>query len=114
MSLLRYEFLPQAESELAEAVSWYDAAEPGFGTEFIIELQQAIDLLLNNPFAGKIARLPAKIAYREWLLYRFPYRIIYSVERDGILIVAVVYQGRRPGYWRNRVQEVPAIYQLAA
>jgi plasmid stabilization system protein ParE len=53
VSLLRYEFLPQAESELAEAVSWYDAAEPGFGTEFVIELQQAIDLLLNIPSRGR-------------------------------------------------------------
>ncbi len=114
MSLLRYEFLPQAESELAEAVGWYDAAVVGLGTELVIELQGAIDLLLGNPFAGKVARLPAKVAYREWILSRFPYRIIYSVEEDGILIVAVVYQGRRADYWRDRVQEEPALYQLAA
>jgi hypothetical protein len=35
-----------------------------------------------------------KMAYREYLLHRFPYRIIYSIEAGLILIVAVVYQGR--------------------
>lgn len=114
MSQLLFEFLPLAESELAEAMTYYDAAKPGLGTEFSAELLHAIHLLLDNPFAGKITRLPAKVAYREYLLRRFPYRIIYRIEDDVLLIVAIIYQGRRPGYWRNRIQEAPAIYAVAA
>ena len=114
MSLFRYEFLPKAEGELAEAITHYDAAKSGLGIELAIELERVIQLLLDNPFAGKIAQLPTKVAHREFLLHRFPYRIIYSVEEDCILIVAVLYQGRRPGYWQNRIQEEPAIYAAAA
>ncbi len=95
MSLLRYEFLPVAERELAEAMTYYDAAKPGLGSAFGAEFLHAIHLLVDIPFAGKVARLPTKMAYREYLLRRFPYRIIYRVEADVILIVAVVYQGRR-------------------
>ena len=114
MSLFRYEFLPKAEGELAEAITHYDAAKSGLGIELAIELERVIQLLLDNPFAGKVAQLPAKVSYREFSLHRFPYRVIYSVEEDCILIVAVLYQGRRPGYWQSRVQEEPAEYLLAA
>lgn len=114
MSSLRYDFLPQAESELAEAITWYDAAESGLGIELAIELERVIQLLLDNPFAGKMAQLPTQVAYREILLHRFPYRIVYRVEQDCILIVACAYQGRRPGYWQNRVQEEPRRYAVAA
>ena len=114
MSLFRYEFLPKAEGELAEAITHYDAAQSGLGIELAIELERVIQLLLDNPFAGKVAQLPTKVAYREFLLHRFPYRVIYSVEEDCILIVAVLYQGRRPGYWQSRVQEKPSRYAAAA
>lgn len=114
MSLSQFQFLPLAESELAEAMTHYEAAKEGLGTEFGAELLHAIYLLLDNPFAGKIAHLPATVAYREYLLRRFPYRMIYRIEGDVLLIVAIIYQGRRPGYWRNRVQDVPAIYAVAA
>jgi plasmid stabilization system protein ParE len=114
VSLFRYEFLPKAEGELAEAITYYDAVKSGLGIELAVELERVIQLLLDNPFAGKVAQLPTKVAYREFLLHRFPYRVIYSVEEDCILIVAVLYQGRRPGYWQSRVQEEASRYAAAA
>jgi hypothetical protein len=40
---------------------------------------------------------------RRMLLHRFPFSLVYSVEVDAILIVAVAHYGRRPGYWQSRV-----------
>jgi hypothetical protein len=37
------------------------------------------------------------------LLHRFPFSVIYSVEADMILVVAIAHHGRRPAYWQSRV-----------
>ena len=39
--------------------------------------------------------------------------LIYSEEPDGILIVAVAHQKRRPGYWGKRIGSAPRSAQLA-
>jgi hypothetical protein len=33
---------------------------------------------------------------------RFPFSLIYRVDRDTIAILAVAHHSRRPGYWRRR------------
>jgi len=50
------------------------------------------------------------------LLKDFPYAVIYEIDQatDTVHVTAVCHQQRSPGYWRDRVQEEPAIYQLAA
>lgn len=32
----------------------------------------------------------------------FPYAILYSIEADYVLIMAVMHCHREPGYWKNR------------
>jgi hypothetical protein len=33
----------------------------------------------------------------------FPYAVLYTIEADYILIVAIAHGKRRPGYWRHRL-----------
>jgi len=40
---------------------------------------------------------------RRCLLRRFPYGIVYSIENDSILIVAVANLHRGPEYWSARL-----------
>ena len=45
----------------------------------------------------------------RFLLDCFPYRLIYSIDTNDIIIVALAHQHRRSGYWRGRVEEsIPA------
>lgn len=39
---------------------------------------------------------------RRCLTNRFPFGILYSVEADRVLILAVMHLHRDPGYWRER------------
>lgn len=39
---------------------------------------------------------------RRMLVRRFPLAIIYRVEAQRVLVVAIAHQRRRPGYWRRR------------
>jgi hypothetical protein len=47
---------------------------------------------------------PGRTDVRPRVLQRFPYSIIYLVERNEIVIVAVAHHKRRPGYWLDRLR----------
>jgi plasmid stabilization system protein ParE len=42
---------------------------------------------------------------RRYLLRRYPFSVIYRIETDRVLIVAIAHAHRRPRYWKNRVSE---------
>ncbi|GJD21351.1 hypothetical protein RIVM261_063070 [Rivularia sp. IAM M-261] len=39
---------------------------------------------------------------RRCMARRFPYGILYTIEQDYILILAVMHCSREPGYWKSR------------
>ena len=39
---------------------------------------------------------------RRCMARRFPYGILYTIEQDYILILAVMHSSREPGYWKSR------------
>ena len=71
----------------------------GLGLDFLADVQFGIDKVRARPFLGHAIDK----GLRRLLLHRFPFSIIYSVEVDAILIVALAHYGRRPGYWKERV-----------
>ena len=40
---------------------------------------------------------------RRCLLHKFPFKVLYSIEKDYIYIVAVAHCHRRPEYWIDRL-----------
>jgi hypothetical protein len=40
---------------------------------------------------------------RQARVHRFPYRLVFFVEGESVLVVAVAHLRRRPGYWRERL-----------
>jgi hypothetical protein len=36
-------------------------------------------------------------------VHRFPYAVLYRPDPDEIVVVAVMHQRRRPGYWLGRM-----------
>jgi hypothetical protein len=42
---------------------------------------------------------------RRCLAHIFPYAILYTIEADYILIVAVMHLSREPGYWKDRLRQ---------
>ena len=97
---MQFEFLPPAQTELAEAVAHYNEEREGLGAEFAVEVYRAIRRIVGHPLAW------TKITKRVRLCRtkRFPYGIIYQVRVEGILIVAVMHLRRRPGHCRDRLK----------
>jgi plasmid stabilization system protein ParE len=97
--VIGYRFLLPAEEEMPEASLFYEAASTHLGVDFLDDVDHVINLLQNHPMLGQ--KLENDL--RRALLRRFPFNLIYAVETNAIIIVAVAHQSRRPGYWRGRV-----------
>ena len=83
----------------SEAAVFYESASARLGLDFLDDIDHVIALLRNHPGLGQ--RVEKDL--RRALLRRFPFSLIYAIESDAIVIVAVAHQSRRPGYWRDRL-----------
>lgn len=90
--------LSEASRELEAAVSFYDSEQPGLGRDFAREVQWLCRRIVDAPLAGTEVRP----SIRRRILRRFPYSILYAVERGEVIVVAMAHQRRRPGYWEQR------------
>ena len=98
--MMGYRFLLPAEEEMTEASVFYEAASPDLGVDFLDDVHRGIDIVRAHPAIGQeVGR-----GLRRMLLHRFPFSLIYAVEADAILIVAVAHQRRQPDYWRERIR----------
>ena len=84
--------------EFNEAIEWYETHEPGLGLDFAAEVHAAVQRALAFPLAWQ--EMGGDI--RRALVHRFPYGVLYVLERDRLLIIAVMHLHRQPGYWQNR------------
>ena len=68
------------------------------GDAFINEVQKVFDVIEQYPSSGtKITSTE-----RRFLVSRFPFGIMYTVEDDLITILAVMDLRRKPDYWKSR------------
>ncbi len=109
---MNYRFSDFAINDLHEASRHYGHISLGLRIGFIEEVASSLELLLANPYIGEAIG----DRYRHLPLHRYPYLLIYAVDTAAklISIVSVFHQRQEPGKWRDRVQENPAVYQLAA
>ncbi len=91
---------PEAEVEARSAFDYYKLQYAGLGAEFSAALDTALDDVQNAPLVWRIF----KHGCRRRLLKRFPYGVIYRVERDEIVVHAVMHLRRKPEYWRSRLE----------
>ncbi|MYH70649.1 MAG: type II toxin-antitoxin system RelE/ParE family toxin [Gammaproteobacteria bacterium] len=96
--MIDYRYLLPAELEMTEAALFYEEQLPGLGRDYLDDIQRSIDLIRTHPETGQVIRGK----FRRGLVSRFPYSIIYSIENDHILILAVAHNRRKPFYWEER------------
>jgi toxin ParE1/3/4 len=100
MSAKRVEYHSGAEADVKAAATWYRKRSRKAALDFIEELHRAADTIRRSP-----GRWPlGKNNTRHFLLWRFPFSIIYSEGESVIAIWAVAHASRRPEYWKNRVK----------
>lgn len=96
---MNIKFLRIAEDELENAIVYYEGKEAGLGLRFLTEINNCLDRIQKYPhawfeFSENTKRCRTKV---------FPYGVIYQVEEEEIVIVAVASLLRDPDYWKDRI-----------
>ena len=96
---MRVRLLTIAKQELDDAVAWYDERTPGLGREFLDEIDRAV----RRAAAFPMSCTEMEPDVRPCLLARFPYGLIFGVDQETLVIVAVAHLHREPRYWVTRL-----------
>jgi len=96
---MNYEFHPEALTELENAVLHYATKRVGLAQRFFESVKVAIQRVIEHPSSYAILEQDV----RRCLTRVFPYAVLYTIEPNCILIVAVMHCHQKPGYWRYRV-----------
>ena len=82
MSAKPIEYHQEAIADVTEAVAWYRQRNPKLASDFIEELNRAATSIREAP-----ERWPAgQRDTRRFLLWRFPFAVIYSEQESAITI----------------------------
>ncbi|HET6974544.1 MAG TPA: type II toxin-antitoxin system RelE/ParE family toxin [Pyrinomonadaceae bacterium] len=93
-------FLTLAQQEVDEAVAWLEERTEGTGVDFLDELDRIVRIVKSYPFASP--QVDREI--RRRLFARFPYSLIYGIDHNTIVVIAVAHSRRAPHYWAERLK----------
>ncbi|SJM96198.1 type II toxin-antitoxin system RelE/ParE family toxin [Crenothrix polyspora] len=98
---MKVSFLEPAEKELQETIDYYQEQRQGLGDEFLVEILLTLEHIEMHPQAWpQLSKRTRRCRTR-----RFPYGVVYRLQDDGILVVAVSHLHRKPLYWLNRLTD---------
>lgn len=89
---------PEAELDVDDQYLAYESKRVGLGHDFLLCIEEALDKLLRNPliyrkFHKELRRIPVR---------RFPYRVMYFVSGQNIIVAAVFHVRKDPTSWDSR------------
>jgi len=93
---VRYD--PDAALELLDQAAYLEAQRDGLGRRFLAEVKESEALIAQFPLSS----VEVEEGIRKRVLPTFQYSLLYHVDADGALILAVAHHKRSPGYWRTR------------
>ncbi len=83
---------PQAVLMARDAYQWYEDQRHGLGELFLTELDSCLKKIQTNPTANsKVVK-----NYRQGILRRFPYVIVYEILHKEIIILSIFHTRRNP------------------
>ena len=90
----------EAESDIQEAVEWYENQRGGLGFEFALAFEESLQFLETNP---KIYAAVYK-EVRSVSMKKFPYSIFFIISdsENEVKVFAVVHTSRNPDIWQTR------------
>jgi len=96
-----YNLSQEAEDDMLEAYIWYEQQRSGLGEEFLESLDQARQSILQNPATYPV-RYKKKV--RAFLVDRFPYLIVYVLQKNDVNVISVFNTSRDPKVWKKRAR----------
>ena len=85
---------PFAHEDEYDAYSWYEKRRKGLGEELLKELEIAYEKMSNNPEYYDF--IDERKILRDFLIHRFPYLVVYRVNKDVVEIIAIHHAKKHP------------------
>ncbi len=93
---------PEAEDDLKKAFLWYEDKRKDLGYDFLLQVDGGLRFIKRNPKIFK----PEYKETRKHLIKRFPYKIIYLIEKHSIIVLAVTHGKRNPHLVTKRIDSI--------
>lgn len=87
-----------ALQDMDDAYAWYEAQRSGLGDEFLRAVDHVIATVVESPLRYRVLVLDT----RQALVRRFPYRVLYRILNDEVVVVACFHARRDPQRWDQR------------
>lgn len=91
--------IPPSNEELNKAIDYFNDQQVGLGDKFYNEFIRTTELIAMFPETWKkVNEYTHKINMK-----RFPYIVLYVIDRNDILITCIAHQHRNPIYLIDRI-----------
>jgi hypothetical protein len=87
-----------ANKEFNDAIDWYENQSEGLGKRFKKSVINQIKKIIKNP---NWFLIEADNIYKAYIP-KFPYKILFSIDKEMITIWAIAHMHRKPWYWQSR------------
>ena len=95
---MRLSFRPEARLDILEARAWYEERVKGLGKEFTRSIDATAAGILRFPQAfPQVHHL-----VRKAVLRRFPFSLLFLIEREEIVVLGCFHQRQDPRTWSER------------
>ena len=95
---MKLKLLKAAQTDVANAIAYYNAQELGLGADFANEVRKTIERILRYPKAwSQVSKRT-----RRCQVNRFPYGVFYSLKNDIVIVLAVLHSHCEPRAWQAR------------
>jgi len=84
-----------------EEFSWYEEKRIGLGYDFLLQIDAGIRFIERDP---EIYQIGYK-GTRKHIIKRFPYKMIYLLEKHKIIILAIIHSKRNPNLIIRRIDD---------
>ena len=91
----------EAEFEMLEAARYYEEQQLGLGSDFLDEVEAGFGRIAGE--SGRFGYYRGSKTVRSVRLERFPYRLLFVLEPERAVVVAVMHLHRRPDFWKKRI-----------
>ncbi|MCI0421938.1 MAG: type II toxin-antitoxin system RelE/ParE family toxin [Acidobacteria bacterium] len=89
-----------AEADIAEAFDWYESQQEGLGNRFLEAVDDLFETIEQQPFIYSIRYRDIRWAFAV----PFPYKAIYYVEQESIVVIGVIHGSRHSRIWKHRLR----------
>ena len=93
---------PETEKDLPEIFLWYEDKRTGLGFDFLLQVDAGFRYVARNPMVHAIIYKTVRIH----IIKRFPYKIIYLVKDQKVIVLAVLHASRSTTLLKRRVKKV--------